>query len=104
MTNNSDINRHILQECINKTAAGKRKEYSSEIQFVFAVSGAAALGKTTFCKNLAGFLNDNGVETKHIPLEGFMLDRKTRQDGKLSGYNPQSTDIPFLIKTLKELL
>ena len=107
MTNNSEINRHILQDCIKRNAAGsikRRKEYAPEIDFVFAVSGAAALGKTTFCKNLAGFLNNNGVKTEHIPLDGFMLDRTTRQDRKLSGYNPQSTDIPLLINTMKELI
>ena len=107
MANNSEINRHILKECIKRNVAKKirkRKEYSPEIDFVFAVSGAAALGKTTFCKNLTGFLNDNGVKTEHIPLDGFMLDRKTRQDRKLSGYNPQSTDIPLLSKTMKELI
>jgi uridine kinase len=104
MVNNSEINKHILQECIKKNVARRRKEYSPEINFVFAVSGAAALGKTTFCKNLTGFLNDNGVKTEHIPLDGFMLDRKTRQGRKLSGYNPQSTDIPLLIKTMKDLI
>ena len=69
MPNNSEINRHILQECIKRNAAGsirRRKAYAPEIDFVFAVSGAAALGKTTFCKNLTGFLNDNGVITEHI--------------------------------------
>ncbi len=104
MANNSKINRHILQECIKRNSSGsirRRKEYAPEIDFVFAVSGAAALGKTTYCKNLAGFLNDNGVKTEHIPLDGFMLNRKTRQDRKLSGYNPQSTDIPLLIKTVR---
>jgi phosphoribulokinase len=104
MVHNSEINRHILQECINKNVVRRKKEYSSEINFVFAVSGAAALGKTTFCINLERFLNDNGVKTKHIPLDGFMLDRKTRQDRRLSGYNPQSTDMPLLIKTMKELI
>ena len=59
MANNSEINRHILQECIKGNFSGRRKEYAPEIDFVFAVSGAAALGKTTFCKNLSGFLNKN---------------------------------------------
>ena len=107
MANHSDINRHILNECIKSNASKsikRRKEYSPQIDFVFAVSGAAALGKTTFCKNLAKFLNNNGFKAKHIPLDGFMLDRKTRQDRKLSGYNPQSTNIPLLISTMKELL
>ena len=107
MPNNSEINRHILQECIKRNTAGRirrRQEYSPDIDFVFAVSGAAALGKTTFCKNLAQFLNDNGVKTEHIPLDGFMLDRPTRQKRELSGYNPQSTDIPLLINTMKELI
>ena len=107
MTNNSEINRYILSHCIKGNAAGKikrRKQYAQKVDFVFAVSGAAALGKTTFCKNLARFLNDNGVKTEHIPLDGFMLDRPTRQMRELSGYNPQSTDIPLLINTMKELI
>ena len=70
MTNNSDINRYILSDCIKGNAAGKinrRKDYAQKVDYVFAVSGAAALGKTTFCKNLAEFLNDNGIKTEHIP-------------------------------------
>ena len=107
MPNHSEIYRHILHQCIDKNANGRikrRKEYFPEIDFVFAVSGAAALGKTTFCKNLAKFLNDNGIKTKHLPLDGFMLDRKTRRDRNLSGYDPQSTNIPLLIETMKALL
>ena len=107
MPNNSEINRHILNECIKSNAAGKirrKKEYSQKVDFVFAVSGAAALGKTTFCKNLAVFLNDNGVKTEHLPLDGFMLDRPTRQKRNLSGYDPQSTDILLLTNTMKELI
>jgi uridine kinase len=107
MVNHSEINRHILSHCIKGNAAGRikrRKDYAQNIDFVFAVSGAAALGKTTFCKNLAGFLNDKGIKTEHIPLDGFMLDRPTRQKKELSGYNPQSTDIPLLINTMKELI
>jgi len=107
MPNNSEINRHILNECIKNNAAGRirrRKEYAQKVDFVLAVSGAAALGKTTFCKHLAAFLNDHGIKTSHIPLDGFMLDRRTRLDQQLSGYDPQSTDIPVLIKTMKELI
>ncbi len=107
MPNNSEINKHILYECIKGNAAERirrRKEYARKVEFVFGVSGAAALGKTTFCKSLAEYLNDNGVKTEHLPLDGFMLDRTTRQEMKLSGYNPQSTDIPLLINTMKELI
>jgi len=107
MPNNSEINRYILSEYIKGSSGKKilrRKEYSQKVDFVFAVSGAAALGKTTFCKNLAIFLNDKGIKTEHIPLDGFMLDRPTRQKKDLSGYDPQSTDVPLLINTMKELI
>ena len=107
MANHSEINKHILSEYIQGSSAKKikrRKEYAQKVDFVFGVSGAAALGKTTFCKSLTGFLNDSGVKTEHIPLDGFMLDRPTRQKRDLSGYDPQSTDIPLLINTMKELI
>ena len=104
MDKNSDINRHILQKCIKRNLVNKKKEYAPEINFVFAVSGAAALGKSAFCKNLARYLNDLWINTVHIPLDGFLLDRKTRQDRKLSGYNPESTAMPLLIETMKKLI
>ena len=104
MDKNSDINKYILKTCTKKNLVNKKKEYAPEINFVFAVSGAAALGKTAFCKNLARYLNDRRINTVHIPLDGFLLDRQTRQDRKLSGYNPESTDMPFLIETMKKLI
>jgi uridine kinase len=104
MDKNSDINRYILQKCIKRNLVNKKKEYAPEINFVFAVSGAAALGKTAFCKNLERYLNDLWINTVHIPLDGFLLDRKTRRHRKLSGYNPESTDMPFLIETMKKLI
>ena len=82
----------------------KKEKYALIIDFVFAVSGAAASGKTAFCKNLERYLNDRQINTVHIPLDGFLLDRKTRRGRKLSGYNPESTDMPFLIETMKKLI
>jgi len=104
MNKNPDINKYILQKCIKRNIVNKKEKYAPIIDFVFAVSGAAALGKTEFCKNLERYLNDHRINTVHIPLDGFLLDRKTRQDRKLSGYNPESTDMPLLIETMKELI
>ena len=96
MDKNSDINKYILQNCIKRNVVNKKEKYAPIIGFVFAVSGAAALGKTAFCKNLES-LSERPPDkycAYTIHLDGFLLDRKTRQDRKLSGYNPESTDMP----------
>ncbi|MBW2670612.1 MAG: hypothetical protein JRD87_12155 [Deltaproteobacteria bacterium] len=69
-----------------------------------AVSGAAASGKTTFCKGMIEYLGKKGLSGVHVPLDGYLLDRETRDKQKLSGYDPKSSDIPRMIDHMKTLI
>lgn len=51
---------------------------------VIAVSGAAALGKTTFFRGLAEYIRFRGVSVGHVELDGFLLDRVARKETNLA--------------------
>ena len=78
--------------------------YAPGTAFVLAVSGAAASGKTMFCRQMVDFLADRGVSAVHVPLDGYLLDRKIRDRRGLSGYDPQSSDMPQMITQMKTLI
>ncbi len=78
--------------------------YFQKIKNVVAVSGAAALGKTTFCKNLYEYYKRKGYGVIHIELDGYLKDRKVRQSEKISGYDPRATKLDNLMKDLTDIL
>ncbi len=78
--------------------------YAGSISYVVAVSGAAALGKTEFCKKLKGYFEEKNYSTIHIELDGYLKSRKERVSEKISGYDPNATRFTNLINDLSQLL
>ncbi len=104
MITHSHIYRYILEKFLSPGKTPRRVQYSNNTNFVLAVSGAAASGKTTFCKGMVEYLGKKGLKGVHVPLDGYLLDRGTRNKQKLSGYDPESSDIPRMIDHMKTLI
>ncbi len=102
----SDVYNQILAMHTNNQRGLPKKEYFPAIKTVISVSGAAAVGKTTFCKELAEFLITKGCGVTHIQLDGY---QKTREERKqiqksLSGYDPKSCNLSKLLKDMHDLI
>ena len=104
MNRSGHIYRYIFEHFLTPETTPPLKRYAPETAFVLAVSGAAASGKTMFCGQLVDFLVDRGVSAVHVPLDGYLLDRKIRDRRGLSGYDPQSSKIPQMIAQMKTLI
>jgi uridine kinase len=99
-----ELYQHILDNFLKPEKIPRRTHYASGINFVLAVSGAAASGKTTFCQGLVDFLAEQKISAVHVPLDGYLLNRETRNRRNLSGYDPQSSDLPGMIEHIKTLI
>jgi len=100
-------NKNICQDILKYFLSAKiarRERYAAGTDYVLAVSGPAASGKTTFCRGLNEHLNTANISAVHVPLDGYLLDRQTRGARNLSGYDPQSSDLPLLIDQMKTLI
>lgn len=82
----------------------RHAQYAPGIDNVIAVSGAAASGKTSFCRGMVDYLSGKKMSAVHVPLDGYLLDRKSRKSRNLSGYDPQSSDIPAMVDQMQTLL
>ena len=98
------IYRYICEHFLTPGKTPPLARYAPETAFVLAVSGAAASGKTMFCRNMVDFLADRGISAVHVPLDGYLLDRKIRDRRGLSGYDPQSSDMSKMIAQMKTLI
>lgn len=104
MSDQTHICQHIFEHLLTPDKIPPLQQYAPEISFVLAISGAAASGKTMFCRQMVEFLTASGVTAVHVPLDGYLLDRDTRRKSGLSGYDPQSSDLPKMITHLKSLI
>ena len=104
MITHTNIYRHILENFLSPEKTPRKEKYAKGTNYVLAVSGAAASGKTTFCKGMVEYLRKQGLSAVHVPLDGYLLDRETRNKQKLSGYDPKSSDIPRMIDHMKTLI
>lgn len=95
------IYQYIFENYLTPNKTPRKVEYAPGIDFVLAVSGAAASGKTTFCQGMINYLAKQKMSGVHVPLDGYLLDRKTRNQKKLSGYDPRSSDLPKMIHDMK---
>jgi uridine kinase len=95
------IYRYIFENYLTPERIPRKVQYAPGIDFVLAVSGAAASGKTTFCQGMINYLAQQKMGVVHVPLDGYLLDRKTRNQKKLSGYDPRSSDLPKMIDDMK---
>ncbi|MGD8993244.1 MAG: hypothetical protein PVI00_17430 [Desulfobacterales bacterium] len=98
------IYRYILEHFLTPEKTPPLERYCTETAYVLAISGAAASGKTMFCRHMVDFLADRGVSAVHVPLDGYLLDRKIRERRGLSGYDPQSSKISKMIAQMKTLI
>ena len=100
--------------------------FSKADSLVVGISGAAALGKTTLARNLRSlarnlrsFLQSHGISAVHVPLDGYLFNRKTRRTMKVdedastgkprhspgvSGYNPVASRTGPMKKDLAALI
>jgi uridine kinase len=99
-----NIYRHIYENFLISDRTPRKKQYAHGTDFVLAVSGGAAIGKTTFCHGMMDYLKTRGLSAVHVPLDGYLLDRKTRNDKQLSGFDPQSSDLPRMIDHMRALI
>jgi uridine kinase len=104
MITHAHIYQHILENFLSAEKTPQKEKYANGMNYVLAVSGAAASGKTTFCKGMIEYLRKKGLSAVHVPLDGYLLDRETRDKQKLSGYDPKSSDIPRMIDHMKTLI
>jgi uridine kinase len=95
------IYQYIFENYLAPDKTPRKVQYAPGIDFVLAVSGAAASGKTTFCQGMINYLAKQKMGVVHVPLDGYLLDRKTRNQKKLSGYDPRSSDLPKMIDDMK---
>lgn len=108
----SEVYKLILAMHANNQLGPPKKEYSSAIKTVISVSGAAAVGKTTFCKGLQAFLTNKGYNATHVQLDGYVKTREERKKiqisdapgKKLSGYNPKASNMNQLIKDMQDIV
>ena len=104
MNRPTHIYRYICEHFLTPEKTPPLARYTPEAAFVLAISGAAASGKTMFCRHMVDFLADRGVSAIHVPLDGYLLDRKIRDGRGLSGYDPQSSDMSKMIAQMKTLI
>jgi phosphoribulokinase len=101
---NNKIYQGILKYFLTDAKIARQEQYAAGTDYVLAVSGPAASGKTTFCRGLKRHLTDMKISAVHVPLDGYLLDRLTRSKNKFSGYDPQSSDLPRMIDQMKTLI
>ena len=94
----------ILNNYLSPKKTQRKPKYASGINYVLAVSGAAASGKTTSSKGMVEFLHAKGISAVHVPLDGYLLDRQARKERNLSGYDPRSSNIALMITHMKALV
>ena len=99
-----DIYQTILEKFLTPEKTQRKAQYAPGTDFVLAVSGAAASGKTSFCQGLVDYLAGQEFSAIHLPLDGYLLDRETRKRQNLSGYDPRSSDLPAMIDQMKAFI
>ncbi len=99
-----DIYQTILEEFLRPDKTPRKAQYAPGTDFVLAVSGAAASGKTSFCQGLVEYLAEQHISAVHVPLDGYLFDRETRTRRNLSGYDPQSSDLPGMVDQMKDFI
>ena len=95
-TNN---NESVIQNA--KKIANLYKEKGG--QCFIAVSGAAGLGKTLFSKSLVQALVKEKITCSVLPVDSFMMDRASRLEQNLSGYDPRAFDLDSLKQAISSL-
>lgn len=104
MITHTPIYEQILNNHLSPKKTQRKTKYTNGTNYVLAVSGAAASGKTTFSKGMVDFLRNKGVSAVHVPLDGYLLDRHSRRERNLSGYDPRSSNITQMIAHMEALV
>ncbi|GAB5409353.1 MAG: hypothetical protein BalsKO_17180 [Balneolaceae bacterium] len=70
---------------------------------VVSICGAADLGKSYLSKQITESLIDRNLSAVHFTLDSYLMERKTRIERGLSGYNIEAYNIEEALKNLIEL-
>src|ERR1051325_11701670 len=65
----------LVNRMIEVSRSHVRQKYHTPVQVVTALSGAAAVGKTTLCQHLVQYGAEQGFRMTHVELDGFLLPR-----------------------------
>ena len=103
MTIKTEVLKSIVRRVVDSPPP-KNPNYYPDIMAVVAVSGAAALGKTSLCKNLKAEFELADLSANHIQLDGYLRGRKERVAEGISGYDPRSTRLGPLLEDLQNLI
>ena len=76
---------------------------NSKTTTVVAICGAADLGKSYLSKAISESLSQHGITANHFSLDAFLLDRQTRLNKKLSGYNIEAYNINAALEDLNDI-
>jgi uridine kinase len=98
------IYEYILEMFLTADKTPRKVQYSPKTDFVLAVSGAAACGKTSFCQGMVDYLAGQDISAVHVPLDGYLLDRDARRSRNLSGYDPRSSNLPMMVDQMKTFI
>lgn len=112
LVSHEHVYENILEGCIRNGSIVPKSEYSPTTKIVMAVSGAASLGKSTFCKGFEGYLRSIGFDAAHVQLDGYLIPRGERRKlrdpenplQELSGNDPNATDLEKLVNDMERLL
>ena len=66
------IYQYIFENYLTLEKTPRKVQYAPGIDFVLAVSGAAASGKTTFCQGMIKYLAQQEMGVVHVPLDGYL--------------------------------
>jgi uridine kinase len=90
--------------CRRLTECEPRSDYAPGVRWVLAVSGAAALGKTTLCKSVVSLALQRQLAAEVVALDGFLIERDTRIAMDISGYDHRATNFTDLHACLHQLI
>ena len=69
---------------------------------IIAFCGAADLGKSFMANKVAQLLNEANIESNHLTLDSFLMDRAERKKNKISGYDIRAHDTKQILSTLED--
>ena len=88
---------------IEQAIANKILEIQQRKQnVVIAFCGAADLGKSYLADKVVQVLNNRNIESSHLTLDSFLMDRAERKKKKISGYDSRAHDLQEILAVLQD--
>ena len=70
---------------------------------IIAICGAADLGKSFISRQLVSSLEQLGRSADHLTLDSYLMDRKLRKEGGISGYQSEAYMLSDAVQDLEQL-